>query len=393
MIRLGERMKKTAAYYVEYRVVKSYIRRQAVRLTPDNLGYNETRIATVSNTITREDIRPVEKIIPLNFTKDSKIYLRAADYQFRTQHLFEVCDAELIGPDAVAISRPGRIVLDAIDFSTDRLIPAIQRSVRINPIGTALRIIPLSLARKHSTEKTFNTVCSLHTGWNNYYHWFTEHLLKLRGVEIYRQKYGVKPLLLIPPDPEEYVTKSLEVMGYSEGEYCEWNFFSAHVKHLVIPSYPELTSSAVSWLRKRMLGHITRTNIRPHKRIYISRNDSHKRRVVNERELVRMLTSFGFEKFLLSQMSVEDQLKLFSEAEIVVGPHGAGLTNLLWGKNISVIELLGYYIRPHYARLCNSVGHKYHCVRCSQVDKSYNSDIFADIESVKLELVSIINNK
>jgi len=39
-------------------------------------------------------------------------------------------------------------------------------------------------------------------------------------------------------------------------------------------------------------------------------------------------------------MSFSDQVRLFSQAEIVVAPHGAGLTNILFAENLIVIELL-----------------------------------------------------
>ena len=75
-------------------------------------------------------------------------------------------------------------------------------------------------------------------------------------------------------------------------------------------------------------------------KIYISRNDSKKRRVANEIELVSFLESRGYKKIVLSEFSIDDQISIFRSANEIVAPHGAGLTNLVFSKSGSrVIEL------------------------------------------------------
>jgi hypothetical protein len=66
------------------------------------------------------------------------------------------------------------------------------------------------------------------------------------------------------------------------------------------------------------------------RRIYISRNDAKARRVANEEDLAPVLADLGFEVHILKGMPLAEQVRLFQEAEIVTGPHGAGLTNIAW---------------------------------------------------------------
>ena len=48
-------------------------------------------------------------------------------------------------------------------------------------------------------------------------------------------------------------------------------------------------------------------------------------------------------------LSLADQITLFSEAEAVVGPHGAGFTNLIWcAPDTKVLE----FFSPLYVNLC-----------------------------------------
>ena len=76
------------------------------------------------------------------------------------------------------------------------------------------------------------------------------------------------------------------------------------------------------------------------KRLYISRGDADRRRITNEADLIRALEARGFLSVQLAKIPVEEQVGLFRNAEIVVSPHGMGLTHIAMGKNIGrVIEL------------------------------------------------------
>lgn len=65
-------------------------------------------------------------------------------------------------------------------------------------------------------------------------------------------------------------------------------------------------------------------------KIYISRQDAHNRKIINEKDLVDILKIYGFKIFTLGQMSVKNQIKIFEEAEVVVLPHGAACANLFY---------------------------------------------------------------
>jgi capsular polysaccharide biosynthesis protein len=75
-------------------------------------------------------------------------------------------------------------------------------------------------------------------------------------------------------------------------------------------------------------------------KIYISREDSKKRNVANEAELLLVLQDLGFSKIVMSECSIDEQIALFRNAEVIVSAHGAGLINLVFANsNVRVIEL------------------------------------------------------
>jgi capsular polysaccharide biosynthesis protein len=66
------------------------------------------------------------------------------------------------------------------------------------------------------------------------------------------------------------------------------------------------------------------------RRIYVSRNESKMRRVVNEDDLLPMLEKLGFEIVRPGLLPLAQQVREFASADVVVSPHGAGLTNILF---------------------------------------------------------------
>jgi capsular polysaccharide biosynthesis protein len=93
------------------------------------------------------------------------------------------------------------------------------------------------------------------------------------------------------------------------------------------------------WLRER-LGPSARGAGEGGRRLFVSRGSAASRRVVNEAEIEPVLAAHDFEVIDPAGMSIAEQVALFSQASAVVGPHGAGLTNLLFSApGTRVVEL------------------------------------------------------
>jgi capsular polysaccharide biosynthesis protein len=101
------------------------------------------------------------------------------------------------------------------------------------------------------------------------------------------------------------------------------------------------------------------------------------RRIVNEADLVKELITYGFDVVTLGGMSFADQARLFNEAEIIVGPHGAGFQNAVFAQpGATLIDLFSpNYINGCYWALANACGHRYGFT----VGTQSGDDIKADI--------------
>ncbi len=100
------------------------------------------------------------------------------------------------------------------------------------------------------------------------------------------------------------------------------------------------------------------------RRIYIDRRGSRLRPLTNENELVAALQSLGFTAVRLEAMPVADQIRLFRNAELIVAPHGAGLTNIGYARpGCILIELLmDAYVNWCFRHLAALMQVRYDCV-------------------------------
>jgi hypothetical protein len=76
------------------------------------------------------------------------------------------------------------------------------------------------------------------------------------------------------------------------------------------------------------------------RRIYLSRRDASRRRMLNETDLTSRLKQIGFEIWRLDGMTVAEQQALLASARVVVAEHGAALTNIVWcPRDATVVDI------------------------------------------------------
>jgi Glycosyltransferase 61 len=147
----------------------------------------------------------------------------------------------------------------------------------------------------------------------------------------------------------------------------------------------------IALLRKKFA---LKEKVKPYRKIYLSRNG--RRRVKNEAQVRGLLKEFGFEILEDVSRSVEEQIRLFAEAQVVVGPHGAGFTNLLWcAPGTKIMEFFyGGYTPPFFYYISQLLGLEYSCM-IDDSDDSENwslieMDIAVDIDVLKREIKKML---
>ena len=272
-------------------------------------------------------------------------------------------DATLLGPAGVCVTEDNNIVAETVGtppIGRRRVGMGISKSIVTNGTGRTLR----ALSESVDPDDRFDTAAVAVPSWRNYYHWVIECLPRVRLLERYEKRNGEYPALLIPADRPSWMDETIDQIDYG-GNLVPWDGGIAHVDHLVVPTFPDPIPAECRWLRDRMRQRIDTSADRP-TRIYISREDATTRKVGNADEVRAVLNTHDFETYVLSELSVAEQIRLFADADCVVSPHGAGLTNVVYSNDISIVELFGDERVATFARLATMLNHGYRNIDCEQ---------------------------
>lgn len=199
-------------------------------------------------------------------------------------------------------------------------------------------------------EHLDGTVLSLTTRGvaTNYYHFLYDAVARYGIFE--EAMPGASVDAVIVPHQLGFQRQLLELAGI-DGRLVQpraGHAFSA--ERLLVPSTPNQDLTAprwvVDWLRKRLPARSSRDTPR---RLYLSRGQRpNSRRYVQEPELWPRLERRGFVMLDPGSLSVQEQIDVFHGAEIVVAPHGAGLTNITFcSPGAKVLEMFA----PTYVHL------------------------------------------
>jgi len=152
----------------------------------------------------------------------------------------------------------------------------------------------------------------------------------------------------------------------------------------------ELVTAFAAELGTRARSHLPRAR-GAGPRIYVSRRRAPIRRVEDEEALTAALGKLGFVSVELEKLSLASQAAAFAEAEVVLAPHGAGLTNLLWaGPHTTLIEMFpeGGLHGSAFLRIASQLGLPYYAIvggageQRGRKPNPNNADIRIDVEAV-----------
>ncbi|GFO68017.1 hypothetical protein GMLC_15960 [Geomonas limicola] len=206
----------------------------------------------------------------------------------------------------------------------------------------------------------------------SYFHWLME---VLPGVLLALASFpGLK--ILTPEQCPNYLTQGLiATLGPQIEERVITCPGPVRVEQLVLPQYP-LKSEFVhpkvlemlrSEVRDKLTGAGTpQAGGKTGEVFYISRRKGKKRRLAGEDRLEERLNARGVTVLHCEEMTLPEQVRTFQRARMVIGTHGAGLSNLVWCESpCRVVEIFPHnYILDCFAWLSFSLGFDYHHVIC-----------------------------
>jgi capsular polysaccharide biosynthesis protein len=227
-----------------------------------------------------------------------------------------------------------------------------------------------------------------------YFHWLADVLPRLFTI-----RERLKDLVLLLPHKYkdvDFVQASLVPFNLGGVEYIDPNEVLV-CKDLLVPTqtapsghYNEELIRGVGDLLAEFYASDVRK--KPQARVFISRREAPKRRILNEEEVTELLREFDFRIVRTEQLSFAEQVKLTASARYLVSNHGAGLTNMLFMKAGSTVLELRHFsdcINNCYFTLAAALKLNYFYQSCepAKLDEDpHTADLRVDIDALKTNL-------
>ena len=245
------------------------------------------------------------------------------------------------------------------------------------------------------------------SGHNNFSHWLLDMLPKLK---LYSEVFNHDDLdYLYLNKLNSFQKKSLELLGFQNLKIIDSNYYR-HIEcdELIATQHPSYFSGfildqakyvpnwIVKWLRDSFLEKSKKIDMK--KNIFIDRSLSSFKhsQIINLEEVQNLLKEKNFDIVKLENLSFDEQIYVFSNAKIVIGAHGAGLTNLCFSKEkTKVIEIRstepGYgFQNKVYERISEINNLNYSLLSTPYLSKkNINGDLFVDLKVLNDQLKDI----
>lgn len=251
--------------------------------------------------------------------------------------------AVVYGHSSLVQTRGGQLVHhDLFSPTTHKTSEEDHHRLQIDPVALSAQIVgnPLRTRNLHAAALFTDAVAS------NYAHWLTEVLPR---IVLYTRSACSKGIPLIVDEglhPNIYESLSIAV-GKNRLIYTLPKDRLARVRNLDVvttagyvpyaPRAPKLPGHSHGVFAPQALravrdafSHLTaKAPSASGRRIYVRRNAG-LRKLINDQEISALLSAEGFEIVAPEQLSFSDQVRLFSQAELVIGATGAAMANLIF---------------------------------------------------------------
>ena len=213
--------------------------------------------------------------------------------------------------------------------------------------------------RKFIQKKIKGNILSLIQGASaieNYGHWLLDTIPKLIMVKKFKDLNSFDAIL-VPNFKKKFQKDSLEYFDIIKNKILDGSEIThLYADKITIPVHPyweinkhqfetvaNVDKDILKSIRNVFLKNNNFNKFKKNENIFIDRSDSifNHNKLINNLEIIEYLKGKGFLIVKLSELSFNDQIELFNKAKIIIGSHGAGLTNILFCEPYTQIIEIG----------------------------------------------------
>lgn len=225
---------------------------------------------------------------------------------------------------------------------------------------------PARIWRRGKRYKGTTLMLATSAGAHCYYHWMTEILPKLGMLERDGIRLDSIDRVLVRQITGKWQLETLERFGFERSRIVETvkqpNLRCDRLLHIDLNCGINLKMHRFipQWMKH--LFPAAPSN-EPRIKLYISRPKGVRRGISNEEEFIPLLEEAGFTIQAMEGLSVAEQAALLSRADVVMSPHGGGLTNMVFCRpGVKIVEMFSRHVFPYYWGLAENCGHHYYAI-------------------------------
>lgn len=235
-------------------------------------------------------------------------------------------------------------------------------------------------------EKHYPKVISLRdTGEENYFHFYNDILAKLFFLDDHK----------IPAEIPVLISKNLFDKSYFQFYLANSTFLQKRT--WIVQDDEYISTDTAIFCKplthtKKYLERIVSSLTIPHsptsatRKIFLYRSPMRLRYISNFPEVINLCGKYGIDIIDTDELNVSKQIEYFSTASHIVGIHGAGLVNMIYGKNTvkKIIEIFPpwNYVPFHYIMLAKIYGFEYDAVLGKKGNESSSGGFIVDISEL-----------
>ena len=173
-------------------------------------------------------------------------------------------------------------------------------------------------------------ILGFNRGWADYHHWTAQVLPAIDHA--IRTCRGMRPLCILPQIGRSQEA-SLRLLGHAHARYVSVaphqrvQISSCQVSELLTGGADAGVSFSVRDTCRRLAERVG-SGADAGERLYVAQSDAPPARLVNEEALTQLLGRMGFRVVATGGLTPEERIAIFRRARAVVGPPGAGMSNI-----------------------------------------------------------------
>jgi len=230
-----------------------------------------------------------------------------------------------------------KIFADSLGYGTMDIPPSFKNLMKTR------------IFKREKIKKIKSAISLRDTGEASYFHFYNDFLNKIVLLDDLGIDKSLPLIISSNLNNKPFFQNILERCSLKDRNWLIQDDFYIEAKEIIYCKV--LPHDKNHYFKLLDLLNIPKPDLASKKRIFLTRDSSKGRNIENIDKIIEIAKKYDFEIIDTDNISINEQIELFSKCRYLIGLHGAGLTNIIFrrGAPLSMLEIFPpEHIPPHY---------------------------------------------